>query len=43
MNEKVYARNSSLTHFSERNLKKTKVAGAEWTTPTLLKSMLITE
>jgi len=29
-------------HFSERNLKN-KVAGAEWTTPTLLKSMLITE
>lgn len=42
MTEKVKARNSS-TYALFRKKSKNKVAGAKWTTPTLLKSMLITE
>jgi hypothetical protein len=42
MTEKVEARNSS-TYAFFRKKSKNKVAGAKWTTPTLLKSMLITE
>lgn len=45
MTEKVKARNSSTYALFRNKSKKQswKVAGAKWTTPTLLKYMLITE